>query len=96
MRRSETKCSPYRYGFAGAKPVIIAEIVSGMIFDSAKISEIHQRAILAGLHVNEKRSLLFFGVNGEYVASLPTKGNPSDQLLVPAFAGAGSTTHSPY
>jgi hypothetical protein len=52
-----------------------------MIFDSDKISEIHRQAVHAGLHANEKRSLLFFGVTVEYVASLRTMGDPSNQLL---------------
>jgi hypothetical protein len=52
-----------------------------MIFDPAKVSEIHQRAVVAGLHANEKRNLLLFGVTTDYVAGLQTMGNQRDQLL---------------
>jgi len=52
-----------------------------MIFGPEKIGEIHQRVIVAGLHVPEKRNLLMFGVAIEYVARLQTKTSPSDQTL---------------
>src|SRR4051812_46969 len=52
-----------------------------MIFGSARIGEIHQRVIAAGLHVPEKRNLLMFGVAVAYVAGLPSKASPGDQTL---------------
>src|SRR3954451_22983819 len=52
-----------------------------MIVGSARIGEIHQRVIAAGLHVPEKRNLLMFGVAIDYVAQLQTKNNPADQTL---------------
>jgi endonuclease G, mitochondrial len=50
-----------------------------MVLDVDDIPEIHKMAVLAGLH--NKRDLLLYGVNIEYVANLPILGNLSDQLL---------------
>jgi endonuclease G len=50
-----------------------------MLLTIDDIYAIHQQALKLGLQ--NKRDLLFFGVNIEYVANLPELGNPSDQLL---------------
>lgn len=50
-----------------------------MLLTVDEIYAIHQQAVKLGLQ--NKRDLLLFGVNIEYVAALPELGNPSDQLL---------------
>jgi endonuclease G len=50
-----------------------------VLLEPEEIIEIHRQAVQVGLH--NKRDQLLFGVNIEYVAGLPTKASPSDQLL---------------
>jgi V8-like Glu-specific endopeptidase len=50
-----------------------------MLLDYDRIPEIHRQALQLGLH--NKRDLLLYGVNIEYIAALPAMENPSDQLL---------------
>ncbi|KPG01440.1 hypothetical protein IP86_04070 [Rhodopseudomonas sp. AAP120] len=50
-----------------------------MLLTVDDVYDIHQQGLKLGLQ--NKRDQLLFGVNIEYIASLPTLGNPSDQLL---------------
>src|ERR1044072_2246572 len=50
-----------------------------MILHPDDITEIHKQALPLGLQ--NKRDLPLYGVNIEYIAGLPIRGNPSDQLL---------------